>query len=84
MRIIPNGIEPHNHNITGVGEYLHFDVADTIEITDEELSAIGTGWVKAGGHKKWLASSDGGKFHYEEVKPLSQYLRELIELARTK
>lgn len=61
-----------------------YDVDNTIEITDAEWDAIGTGWVKSGGHKKWLADAKGGKFHYVEVKPFAQYLHQLIELARIK
>lgn len=84
MRLIPDGIEPHNEELVGRGECPHFDVADAIKITDAQWDAIGTGWVKEGGHKKWLSSSNGKNFHYEEVKPFSRYLKELIELKRMK
>jgi hypothetical protein len=82
VRIIPNGIKPHNEELVGRGECPHFDVADTIKITDAQWNEIGTNWVKEGGHKKWLVGVEGGKFHYEQVKPFSQYLNELIQLKR--
>jgi len=51
-----------------------------IEITDAQMDEIGASWVKEGGHKKWLVGNEGGKFRYEQVKPLSKYLAELISL----
>ena len=51
-----------------------------IEISDAQMDEIGAAWVKEGGHKKWLVGNEGGKFRYEQVKPLSKYLAELISL----
>ena len=51
-----------------------------ITITDAQMDEIGAAWVKEGGHKKWLVGNEGGKFRYEQVKPLSNYLAELISL----
>jgi hypothetical protein len=66
MRIIPEGIKPHDENIVGIGDYPHFDVDDTIEITDAEWDAI----FKEFGH--WF-------YKHQDGTP-SQYLRELISL----
>jgi hypothetical protein len=70
MRIIPDGIAPHNHEIAyGIGEYPHFDVADTIEISDAQLDWIG-----------WNHYNDCWNEYNGWIKGLSQYLRELISL----
>jgi hypothetical protein len=63
-------------------EDCHRIAVTPITITDAQWDEIGTDWVKSGGHKKWLVGAEGGKFHYEQVKPFSQYLNELIELKR--
>ena len=61
MRIIPDGINPHNEDLVGIGECPHFDVADTIEINLDDFSA----WYKAIYWRK-----EGGLVHYDSIPRL--------------
>jgi hypothetical protein len=74
MRIIPGDIEPHTHEIVGIGEVAHFDAADTIEITDAEWDGIYNAFRSQGydpATNTWGAPL---------VQSFSQYLKELIQL----
>ena len=67
MRIIPDGIKPHNEELVGIGECPHFDVADTIKINLDDFDA----WYKATYWRK-----EGGLIHYTSV---SWYIQKWLD-----
>jgi len=74
MRIVKEGAEQHTHPTTDGTEYPHYDIADTIEITDAELIAIIANFVVEHGRM------ERPNVYTIEHWAFPQYLRDLISL----
>jgi hypothetical protein len=78
MRIIPDKIEPHNHELAyGIGAYPHYDVSDTIEITGDEWDII---WIDY--YNKHTYSRNGELYRLQSSHTFTWYLYKLIKLSK--